>query len=97
MSSARSAWSCSDRRTATGRSIYLDWIRAYCTVAGTGGVAAFLKVELDKIVPTGGTLLADLGARVIKVEPPEGDPYRGMGHGTMKTTANFRSCTGRSP
>jgi hypothetical protein len=42
---------------SAGRSLYLDWIRAYCTVAGTGGVAAFLKLELDKIAPTGGTLL----------------------------------------
>lgn len=38
-------------------SIYLDWIRLYCTVAGTAGVAIFIKLELDKIVPTGGTLL----------------------------------------
>ncbi len=41
----------------TGRSIYLDWIRGYCTASGTAGVALFLKLELDKIVPTGGTLL----------------------------------------
>lgn len=40
-----------------GRSIYLDWIRAYVTAAGTAGVAVFLKLELDRIAPSGGTLL----------------------------------------
>jgi hypothetical protein len=42
---------------SSGPSIYLDYIRLYCTVAGTAGVAIFVKLELDKIVPTGGTLL----------------------------------------
>lgn len=42
---------------SNGRSIYLDWWRAYVTVAGTAGVAVFLKLELDRIAPTGGTLL----------------------------------------
>lgn len=42
---------------ATGASIYLDYIRGYVTTAGTAGVNLILKVELDKIVPTGGTLL----------------------------------------
>jgi len=41
----------------TGRSIYLDYIRGYCTVAGTAGVAVILKMELDRITPTGGTAL----------------------------------------
>ncbi len=40
-----------------GRSIYLDWIRGYNTVAGTAGVDVRLKVELDRIAPTAGTLL----------------------------------------
>lgn len=42
---------------ASGPSIYLDWIRGYVTAAGTAGVACFLKLELDQIVPTGGTAL----------------------------------------
>jgi hypothetical protein len=42
---------------APGPSIYLDWIRAYETVAGTGGVSCFLKAQLDNTVATGGTVL----------------------------------------
>ncbi len=38
-------------------SLYLDWIRAYETVAGTAGVSAFLKLQLDNTIATGGTLL----------------------------------------
>ena len=47
--------------------------------------------------PLGASLLTDLGARVIKVEPIGGDPYRGMGEGfgayvpTAKTTAGKES------
>lgn len=40
-----------------GPSIYLDYIRAYETVAGTGAVSAFLKMQLDNTIATGGTLL----------------------------------------
>lgn len=42
---------------ATGASMYLDFIRGYATAAGTGGLNLILKLELDKIVPTGGTLI----------------------------------------
>jgi hypothetical protein len=43
--------------SASGPSIYLDYVRGYVTAAGTAGVNLILKLELDKIVPTGGTLL----------------------------------------
>lgn len=38
-------------------------------------------VEIDNYMaaPSTGAILADLGARVIKVEPPGGDPMRGIG------------------
>ncbi|NJN50934.1 MAG: hypothetical protein HC809_03260 [Gammaproteobacteria bacterium] len=40
-------------------------------------------VEFATIIaaPLGTSFLADLGARVIKVEAPDGDPFRGMGGG----------------
>ncbi|MDA0365571.1 MAG: CoA transferase [Chloroflexi bacterium] len=38
--------------------------------------------------PLGVSGLADLGARVIKVEPVGGDPYRGMGGGVSATRMN---------
>ncbi len=51
--------------SSQGRAIYLDWIRGYCTVAGTGGLAAFLKLELDHIAPTGGTLLVPTSSNTL--------------------------------
>jgi formyl-CoA transferase len=47
---------------------------------GHGGPLAGIKVlEFSEIIaaPFGGMLLADMGADVIKVEPPHGDPWRG--------------------
>ncbi len=45
--------------------------------------------------PLAAALLADMGARVIKVEPPEGDPVRGLGggkgNGAVRTTGGKES------
>ena len=52
-------------------------------------------VEFATIIaaPLGVSMLADLGARVIKVEPPEGDPFRGMlgGLGAARVNAGKES------
>ena len=58
-------------------------------------LAGMTVVELATIIaaPLGCSLLADLGARVIKVEVLGGDPLRGLGNGisTIKTTAGKES------
>jgi crotonobetainyl-CoA:carnitine CoA-transferase CaiB-like acyl-CoA transferase len=59
-------------------------------------LAGITIVEIATIIaaPLSTALLADLGARVIRVEPLEGDPYRNMlaGGGTaVKTTAGKQS------
>ena len=38
-----------------------------------------LEVAAWTFVPAAGAILSDLGAEVIKVEPPTGDPQRGLG------------------
>ena len=45
-----------------GRSIYLDFIRGYVTATGAGGLSVALKLELDHITPTGGTLLVPVSS-----------------------------------
>lgn len=62
-------------------------------------LAGITVVEFATViaVPLGASLLGDLGARVIKVEPLGGDPYRSMAGGlagyssTAKTTASKES------
>lgn len=62
-----------------------------------GPLAGHTILEFATIIaaPLGASMLADLGARVIKVEPPGGDPFRGMGDGSgifaLKTNAGKES------
>src|SRR5690606_31379248 len=48
------------------------------SAAGGGPLAGVKVVEFSIMIagPYGGRLLADAGADVVKVEPPEGDPMR---------------------
>ena len=45
----------------------------------TGPLAGIKVLEFSEIIaaPFGGMMLSDMGAEVIKVEPPSGDPWRG--------------------
>jgi len=45
-----------------------------------------VEVSMWAMVPSAGAVLADMGAEVIKVEPPEGDPMRGLNIGGLSTT-----------
>lgn len=47
----------------------------------TAPLAGVSVIEIDNwmAAPSAGAILADLGAEVIKIEPPTGDPMRGMG------------------
>lgn len=76
-----------------GRSIYLDWIRGYCTAAGTAGVDVRLKLELDRIVPTGGTLLVPTGTNLNDPYTTSGAAIRILPTG-IAATANMRLLIG---
>ena len=56
----------------------------------TGPLADFTVTEVANYIaaPAAGALLADLGARVIHVEPVDGDPYRGFRLGMSGFGAN---------
>ncbi|MBP8310381.1 MAG: CoA transferase, partial [Burkholderiaceae bacterium] len=60
-------------------------------------LAGITVVEAATIIaaPFGASLLADLGARVIKLEPLEGDPFRGMAPGLGAARVNTgKECIG---
>jgi crotonobetainyl-CoA:carnitine CoA-transferase CaiB-like acyl-CoA transferase len=74
-----------------GAELPLAWAgpRVEPTRAGGGhrlleGVTV-LELSTWIATPTAAGLLADLGARVIKIEPPEGDPLRQHANAAMKT------------
>jgi hypothetical protein len=77
----------------TGRSIYLDWIRGYCTVAGTAGVAVILKLELDRIAPSAGTALTPVGTNTNDPYVSSGAVIRLLPTG-IAATANMRLIVG---
>ena len=57
---------------------------------GAKPLAGVTVVESATIIaaPLGASVLADLGARVIKIEPPTGDPFRSMFHGFGASKCN---------
>jgi len=73
--------------------------------SGRPPLHGFTVLELGYFIagPLAGVLLAELGARVIKIEPPEGDPYRRTGlqaakflHGKESVTLDLKSDSGRT-
>ncbi|HEY8490152.1 MAG TPA: CoA transferase [Dehalococcoidia bacterium] len=58
-----------------------------------GPLAGVRVVEFTQIIagPFGGMLLADLGAEIIKVEPPEGEPWRHQASAVRGESRNFHS------
>jgi crotonobetainyl-CoA:carnitine CoA-transferase CaiB-like acyl-CoA transferase len=49
-----------------------------------------VEVAMWAFVPVAGAILSDMGADVIKVEPPSGDPIRGLQTGGTETAAGQR-------
>ncbi|MFO7166168.1 MAG: CoA transferase, partial [Mycolicibacterium hassiacum] len=48
-----------------------------------------LEVAQFTFVPSAGAVLADWGAEVVKVEPPDGDPMRGLVSGGVTGGPSF--------
>src|SRR3989442_2993663 len=48
------------------------------SMAGPLDGVRVLELGIWVAVPSGAAVLADWGARVVKIEPPEGDPLRGL-------------------
>ncbi|MDJ0835863.1 MAG: CoA transferase [Acidobacteriota bacterium] len=55
-------------------------------------------VDAGKILaaPLAGQILADMGAEVLKIEPPDGDPTRGWGPPFHRDTAAYYQCCNRN-
>src|SRR5437868_3789062 len=65
--------------------------------ASTGPLNGIVVVEIATFIsaPFAAMMLAQLGAQVIKVEPPTGDPFRRFGRPTQSMSAMFAN-TNRS-
>lgn len=70
-----------------------DVERPVISEAATGPLSGVSVVDLTRYLagPFATTLLAELGATVHKVEPPEGDPARGFGPNVAGTSGYFAS------
>ena len=57
------------------------------TATGAAPLAGVRVLDLSRVFagPVAGRMLSDLGADVVKVEPPEGDVTRTMGRGRPQT------------
>ncbi len=83
---------------AAAREVGFDDVEPHAPAAGNGRaggspakpLAGVTVVESATIIaaPLGASVLADLGARVIKIEPLTGDPFRTMFHGFGASKCN---------
>src|ERR1700758_324772 len=68
--------------------------RSVPSEGGSGPLAGIRVIETATYVsgPFAGLILADMGAQVIKVEPPKGDPLRRFGRAKGPVSALFVNC-----